>query len=113
MLAELPAVAQAALAAGLIDQDAPHGLGSGGEEVAAALPGPLRAPADQPQVGLLHQRRGLERLAGLLLGELPGRELAQLVVDQGQELLGRLAVALLDRREDAGHVIHGREPPGP
>src|SRR5262249_39639213 len=83
----------------------------GGEEVAPALPGPLRPTADQPQVGLVDQRRGLERLAGLLLRQLPGGQLAQLVVDQRQELLGRLAVALPDRREEAGEVVPGRGPP--
>ena len=69
-------------------------------------------PADQAQVGLVHQGRGLERLAGLLPRQLPGGQLAQLVVDQGQELLGRLGVALLDGREDAGDVVHRRWPPG-
>ena len=54
----------------------------------------------QPQVRLVDQGRGLERLAGLLLGQLLGGQLAQLVVDQRQELLGRLGVALLDGRED-------------
>ena len=61
---------------------------------------------DQPEVGLVDQGGGLERLAGLLLGQLLGRQLPQLVVDQRQELLGRLRVALLDGREDAGHVRH-------
>ena len=60
----------------------------------------------QPEVRLVDQGRGLERLAGLLLGQLLGGQLAQLVVDQRQELLGRLRVALLDGREDAGHVLH-------
>ena len=55
----------------------------------------------------MDQGRGLERLARLLLGQPLGRQLAQLVVDQRQELLGRLRVALLDGREDAGHVVHG------
>ena len=54
----------------------------------------------------MHQGGRLQRLAGLLLGQLLGRQLAQLVVDQRQELLGRLRVALLDGREDAGHVGH-------
>ena len=54
----------------------------------------------------MDQGRGLERLAGLLLGQPLGGQLAQLVVDQRQELLGRLRVALLDGREDAGHVVH-------
>ena len=38
----------------------------------------------------MHQGRGLERLAGLLLGQPLGGQPPQLVVDQGQELLGRL-----------------------
>ena len=42
----------------------------------------------QPQVGLVDQGGGLKRLAGLLLGQFLGGELAQLVVDQRQELLG-------------------------
>ena len=58
----------------------------------------------------MDQGRGLERLARLLLGQPLGGQLAQLVVDQRQELLGRLGVALLDGREDAGDVVH-REPP--
>ena len=70
-------------------------------------PSPGRPCADQPEVGLVDQGRGLERLARLLLRQPLGGELAQLVVDQGQELLGRLGVALLDGREDVGHVVHG------
>ena len=69
---------------------------------------------DQPQVRLVDQGRGLERLARLLLGQLARRQLAQLVVDQRQELLGGLRVALLDGGEDARDVAHhqtsGSEP---
>ena len=60
----------------------------------------------QPEVGLVDQRRGLERLAGLLLGHLCGGQLAQLVVDQRQELLGGVRVALLDGGQDARHLAH-------
>ena len=42
----------------------------------------------QPEVGLVDQGRGLERLAGLLLRQPLGGQLAQLVVDQRQELPG-------------------------
>ena len=66
---------------------------------------------DQPQVRLVDQGRGLERLAGLLLGQPLGGQLAQLVVDQRQQLLGGLGVALLDGREDPGHFVHRRRPP--
>jgi len=53
-------------------------------------------------------REALERLASLLLCQFWAAKLAQLVVDQRQELLGRLGLALLDGREDAGHVVHHR-----
>jgi hypothetical protein len=49
----------------------------------------------------------LERLARLLLRQLLRRQLAQLVVDQRQELLGGVRVALLDGGEDARDVAHG------
>ena len=62
---------------------------------------PELAGVDEPEIGLVDQGRGLEGLAGLLLRQLPGRQLAQLVIDQRQELLGRLGVAVLDGREDA------------
>ena len=42
----------------------------------------------QPDVGLMDQGRGLERLARLLLSHLLGGQLPQLVVDQRQKLLG-------------------------
>ena len=54
----------------------------------------------------MHQGRGLERLPRLLLGQLLRRQLAQLVVDQRQELLGGVRVALLDGGQDAGDITH-------
>ena len=49
-----------------------------------------------------------EGVPGVLRGHPRGREFSQLVVDQRQQLIGRLAVALLDGREDAGDVAHHR-----
>ena len=61
--------------------------------------------ADEPEVRFVDQGGRLERLAGLLLGQLAARPACELVVDQRQELLGGLRVALLDGREDAGHSV--------
>ena len=72
------AVLQASLAAGLVDQDAAHRLGRGGEEVAPAVPVLGLVHVDQPEIRLVDQGRGLERLAGLLLGQLLGGQAAQL-----------------------------------
>ena len=59
----------ALLAAGLLDQDAAHGLGGGGKEMAPAVPVSLRR-ADQPQVRLVDEGSGLQRLPRLFLGQL-------------------------------------------
>src|SRR5262249_25957643 len=98
--------------AGIFDEDAAHGLGGGGEEMTTAVPALTLDFAHQSYIRLVDQRRGLERLAGLLLRQPPGGELAQLVVDQGQEGLGGPGVALLDGREDARDIVHRRGPPG-
>src|SRR5262249_2561360 len=92
--------------AGVLDEDAAHGLGGGGEEVAAPLPVRPRARADQPQVGLVDQGGRLQRLARLLLSQALGGEAAQLVVDQRQQLGGGVRIALLDGGQDAGDLGH-------
>ena len=63
----------------------------------------------QPQVRLVDEGRGLERLAGLLLRQALGRQLAQLVVDERQQLLGGVWVALVDGGQDARNITHGPE----
>src|SRR5262245_25968038 len=62
----------------------------------------------ETQVGLMDQGCRLERLPGLLLGQLLRREAAQLIVDQRQQLIGSVRVALLDGRQDAGDLAHSR-----
>src|SRR5262249_46372830 len=82
---------------GVLDQDPAHGRGGRAEKMAATVPAERRGTSPhQPHVRLVNQRGRLERLPGLLLGQLLSGQLAQLVVDQGQELLGRPGVALLD-----------------
>jgi hypothetical protein len=94
------------IATGAVDQDAAHRLGGSGEEVAAPAPVGRLPFADQPEVRLVDQGGRLEGLAGLLLDQPGGGQFPQLVVDQGQQLARRLRVALLDRRENAGDVVH-------
>jgi hypothetical protein len=89
----------AALAAGVFDEDAAHGLGRGGEEVAPAVPLRRVRWSDQPQVGLVDQGGGLEGLARLLPGDPRRCELPKLVVDERQQL-GRGRVQQLG---DSGH----------
>ena len=55
---------------------------------------------DQPEVGLVDQGRRGEGLAGLFLGEPLGGQFAQFVVDQREQFVGGLRIALLDGRQD-------------
>ena len=62
--------------------------------------------ADQAQVRLVDQGGGLKRLTGRLVAQLLGGELAQLVVDQRLELVGRSGVALGDGVQDLRDLAH-------
>jgi hypothetical protein len=73
------AVTGGLFAAGIVDQDAPHGLGGGREEMSPALPS-LTGIALHAQAGLMDQGSGLEHLAGAFLGQQAGSQMAQLLV---------------------------------
>jgi len=103
-----PAVLDGLLAAGVVDEDVPHGLGTGGVEVVAALPGALDIPADEAEVGIVDEGGGLERLARRLVGQALGGELPQLVVDERQELAGGAGVAMREGVQDLRDLVHGR-----
>jgi hypothetical protein len=52
--------------------------------------------SDEADISLVNQGRGLERLPRLLPGEPLLGEPPELTVNEGEELLGRLGVAVLD-----------------
>jgi hypothetical protein len=54
----------------------------------------------------MHQRRGLQRLARLLISHADNGELAQLLIDQRQQLIGRLRVTRINGVEQLRHVGH-------
>src|SRR5262249_29727136 len=58
------------------------------------------------QVGFVDQGGGVEGLPGLLLRHLLGSEPAQFVVDQRQELLGGVRIALFDGGQDTCDLAH-------
>ena len=62
--------------------------------------------ADQPEVRLVDEGGGLERLARLLPGQPGGGQLAQLVVDEGQQVGRGLRVAGRGGIEELGDVGH-------
>ena len=96
-------MAQGAFAAGAVNENPPHGLGGGGEEMGAV--GKLRIViADQPQPRLMHERGGLQCLIGRFIRHARSRQLAQFAIDQRQQFIGGLGIALLDGLENAGDV---------
>src|SRR5262245_27003802 len=117
----VPAVPEAALAAGRFDEDAAHGLGGGGEELTpAGPPGPHRPGlAGEPQVGLVDQVGRLEGVARALAGQAVGGQPPQFVVDEREEVGGGLAVTgrggleqLSQLRHGSQFVVDGRRGPG-
>lgn len=94
---------------GLIDQDPSHGLGGGHQVVA---PGRERPLAAELQERLVNQRRGVERLPRPLQCQLRRRELAEFVVNLGQDLGGvhfktlENDVAFMDSLDQAASLEH-------
>ncbi len=80
--------------AGDVHQDAPHQLRGHGEEVRAVLP-PHAARIDQAQIGLVDERRGLQRVAGTLSRHVAMREPVEFVVHQRHQPIQRLLVSLI------------------
>src|SRR5436190_23834669 len=72
---------------GPLHQDPPHRFSGRGKEVATAVPVLGLLDINKAKVGLMDQRRRLQRLPRFFLGKLRRRELAQLVVDERQKLL--------------------------
>jgi hypothetical protein len=101
---EVAAAFPPVLAAGGFDQDAAHRLGGGGEEMSAAVPTPGVAPSDQPKVCLMNEGGGLERVVGRLAGHSRGGELAQLVVDEREQVSGGPAISGRRGIEKTGHI---------
>jgi hypothetical protein len=87
---------ESALAAGVLDEDAAHGLGRRGKEVAPAIPVLNATFADQAQIRLMDEGRGLECLPPRFVGQPVRRQPAPLLVDKRQELRRGLRVPGLD-----------------
>lgn len=63
------------------------------------------AEAAEAKVGLIGEGGRLQRVAGALGAKMPGRNRAQLRVDDGQQALERTVVSLLPGAENLGDLI--------
>jgi hypothetical protein len=73
-----------------------------GEEVATAVPAGILL-SDEPEVGLVNERGGLERVAGRGLGHQRPAESAQFGVDGREQPVRCHGVPGLHGLEDPGH----------
>jgi hypothetical protein len=100
------------LAAGLVDADVTHSRRRRREEMAAVVVAAFASVARRShhaQVGFVQEGRGIERLPGLVPRQLGRRQLAQLVIDERQELAAGVRVARFDSGQDARDLGHARE----
>ena len=88
---------------GIIDEDLAHGSGRHAEEVRPVFPGRI-GMVDELEVGFVHQRRGVERVVFALEIALLARQLVELVVDQRQQLLEGLAIAVAVVLQQLGNL---------
>lgn len=61
---------------------------------------------DQPNIRVVHQRGGLERLAWPLVRQPGSRELSQLVIHEREELIGGRGITRFDLRQDSRDIVH-------
>ena len=101
------AVTLGLLAAGAVDENPAHGLGSGAEEVSSVLPSPGFAADAKP--GFVDEGGGLKRVAGRFASHLLRGDSAQFLVNEGEELISGYAAFAADPIEEEGEVVHAGE----
>ena len=84
----------------MVDEELTHGTGGGVEEVRSARPRDL-AVRSQLQVGLVDQRRGLQRVSVTLAREEVRSHATQLVMDGRVEFLSRAIVPFVGASEQS------------
>ena len=99
---------QTGLAPGLVNEDAPHGLGGRSEEMGSSMP-LLTIRTGQSQPGLMHQRGRLQGLAWRFTGHFLRRELAQFLINQRKQVIRGGGIALRQRFENVRHVAQNED----
>src|ERR1041385_9245254 len=100
-----PALPRRALAR-MIDEYAPHGSGGDCEEVGAVPPIVPHGPSE-PQVDLVRELGGLERVPWPLAAQVRAGDTPQLGVNHGHQPLASVPVAVAQALEEQGHLVRG------
>jgi len=101
------AMFDAFLSPGTFNEDAAHGLRVRSEEMPAAVPLVGDVASDEAEVGLVHQGRRLDRLAGLLRRHPGGGQLGEFVVGERQEVRYRFRIAGRGGLQELSNIGHG------
>ncbi len=104
--AQSPTVLFGAPATGAIYKDTSHGLGSRRKKVRSVLPGRLVIAA-KPQPRLVDKRGRLQGVTTGFPRHLSRSQLAQLIIYEGQQFLGRLRVTLTCPVQNDCNLMHG------
>ena len=99
------AMAELEFATGIINENAAHALGCGAEEVCSVLPR-LIGRVHQAQPGLMDQSCGLQGVASRLASHSVRREFAQLIVNQREQFLCCLGIALVNADQYLGYFAN-------
>lgn len=91
---------------GVVEEDAAHGFDGGGVEVGTVGPGDATG-ADELEIGFVDEDGSRERVAGFFAGEAEFGGLAELLVDEGEELVGGGFAAARSSGEKEGGVRGG------
>src|SRR5205823_500472 len=93
--------------AGVIDQDATHRFGGGGEEMRTVVPLSIFM-ARELEPDFMDERGGLKCLTRCFLSHLVRREPAQFLIYQRKQLVGGTGICVVDGFEKSGKVAHVR-----
>jgi len=89
--------------AGMVHKDVPHDTGRHGQKMCAILPRD-GFRVDQPEIGLVDERRGLKAVVDPLAPDVALRDAMQLLVNQRDEALQRILVSLSPFEQQAGDL---------
>lgn len=106
---EITAALVPAFAAGIVNQNMPHGQRRGGEEMGPPLPMSIRIGADQTKISFVYECGRLQCLPVLFLFEITSSQSAQFLVHHGQQQLRGLRFAAADSIQKLRNLVHDEQ----
>jgi hypothetical protein len=106
--AQAPAPFPRLSAARGIDQDSAHRLGGYCEEMSATGECPVSDGTNESNIDFVNEGGGVQCVAGRLVCHVPGRQPAQFVINERQQVGRRLRVSCFDGAQDTSDLVHTR-----